>query len=215
MPERASQPRPKGAGVAYATAGAIGEGIKAGRPAGPAEMWIEEFWIPGTKERADLALVGAGLSGYEIKTERDDLRRLPRQLGAFSRLFDRCDVVVAEKHLHGCESLLPAWWGISVASLGARGALVERVRGGEPNPACDAALLVRLLWKDEVEQAVKEIAAPSPADASRQVLWASLLKHASPTEVKRLVCDALRRRDGRSARLPSNRFGIRRPAVGP
>lgn len=203
------------AGVSFATETAIREAIKVDHPADLDEIWVDEFSIPGTKERVDLARVGRGLSCFEIKTGRDDLRRLPRQVDAFSRLFDRCTVVVDEKHLDGCESVVPVWWGISVASLAGSDVVVEELRGGGPNPTCDPALLVRLLWKGEVELAVREIAAPSPAEASRQVLWASLLKHGSPGEVKRLVCAALLRRDGRGARLPSNRFGVRRPAVGP
>lgn len=216
MSERASQQSSRSvAGVSFATETAIREAIKVDHPAGNDEIWIDEFSVPGTKERVDLARVGGGLSCFEIKTERDDLPRLPRQVDAFSRLFDRCTVVVDEKHLGGCESLVPGWWGISVASLAEPDVAVEELRRGDPNPTCDPALLVRLLWKEEVEVAVREIAAPSPVEASRQVLWASLVKHGSPGEVKRLVCDALRRRDGRAARLPSNRFGVRRPAVGP
>jgi hypothetical protein len=216
MSKRASQQNPKVKGRdPFATEADIRGAIKASRPSGLAEIWIDEFRIPGTKERVDVALVGAGLSGFEIKTERDDLRRLPRQLSAFSRLFDNCTVVVAEKHLGGCESMVPDWWGISVASLEDRRVHIETIRLGRPNPDCDPELLVRLLWKGEVERAVVEISAPSPKEASRQVLWASLLEHASPGEVKRLVCDALRHRDGRGARLPSNRFGVTRPAVGP
>ncbi|MEX2106770.1 MAG: sce7726 family protein [Solirubrobacterales bacterium] len=199
----------------FATEAIIRETIRAAHPAGAGEIWIDEFSVPGTKERVDLALVGAALTAFEIKTERDDLRRLPRQLNAFSRLFDHCSVVVAEKHLAGCELMLPEWWGISVASFSSTGVVLDRVRGAGSSPESDPVLLVRLLWKGEVEQAVKEIAAPSPPQASRQVLWAVLLQHGSPGELKRLVCKALRSRDGASAKLPSNRFNVRRPAVDP
>ncbi|HEX4306498.1 MAG TPA: sce7726 family protein [Solirubrobacterales bacterium] len=211
----AEQTRGPDTKATFATEAKIREAIRATHPARAGEVWIDEFSVPGTKERVDLALVGGVLSAFEIKTERDDLRRLPRQLEAFSRLFDHCSVAVAEKHLPGCESMLPEWWGISVASLGATGVALEEVRQAGLSPEPDPALLVRLLWKGEVEEAVREIAAPSPPQASRQVLWAALLQYGSPGEVKRLVCDALRRRDGAGARLPSNRFNVRRPVVDP
>jgi hypothetical protein len=199
----------------FATEAAIREAIRSAYRARAGEIWINEFSIPGTRERVDLALVGSSLTAFEIKTERDDLRRLPRQLDAFSRLFDHCSVAVDEKHVAECESMVPEWWGILVARLGAKGVVLDLLRAATPNPKSDPALLVRLLWKGEVEQAVKEIAAPLPPQASRQVLWAALLQYGSPAEVKRLVCNALRTRDGASARLPSKRFNVRRPAVDP
>jgi hypothetical protein len=51
---------------------------------------IDEFWVPRTNERADLAAIGSRLWGFEIKTDRDTLRRLPRQVEAYNRLFDMC-----------------------------------------------------------------------------------------------------------------------------
>src|SRR5262249_24594293 len=46
-----------------------------------------EFWVPRTNERADVAALGSSLWGFEIKTDRDTLSRLPRQVEAYSRLF--------------------------------------------------------------------------------------------------------------------------------
>lgn len=215
--DRSMQDRPRegseGPRPPFATEALIRETIKQMRPFRRSEIWIDEFWIPGTKERADLAVVGRELEAYEIKTERDDLRRLPRQMKAFSSLFDRCTVVIAEKHVDGCIELIPDWWGVVIAALGPTGVDLDAARTAKPNPEPDPEILVRLLWKQEVEEAVKKIAAPSPPHASRQVLWASLLKHGSPSEIQKLVRAALRCRDGATAKLPSNRFNVARTAA--
>jgi hypothetical protein len=50
---------------------------------------VEEFWVPRSHERADVVVVGGSLDGYEIKSARDGLKRLPRQAVAYGRLFDR------------------------------------------------------------------------------------------------------------------------------
>ena len=52
------------------------------------------------------------MSAFEIKTERDTLRRLPRQATAYARLFDQCTVVVAERHVAAAMEMLPMWWGV-------------------------------------------------------------------------------------------------------
>lgn len=215
MREAKDKTRRQDADHPFATAEMTRDAIKAVTNPGLDQIWIDEFSVPETKERADLVSVGTRLDAYEIKTERDDLRRLPRQVAAFSRLFDRCTIVTAEKHLDGCLDLVPEWWAVSTTSLGPSGAHLDHIRKGTGNPDPDAAVMVRLLWKREVAEAVKEIAAPSPPEASRQMLWDALLKHGRPAEVRRLVRDALYCRDGASARLPSRRFNVGRPVVDP
>lgn len=210
-----SKGRRRDAEPSFASESLIRDTIRAMTDPALGLVWIDEFSVPGTRERVDLASVGAWLGAYEIKTERDDLRRLPRQVGAFSRLFDRCTIVTAEKHLDGCLELVPEWWAVMVASLGPSGVQIIPIREGMTNPDPDAEVLVRLLWKHEVERAVKEIAAPSPPEASRQILWDALLKHGRPKEIQKLVREALSCRDGASARMPSRRFNVGRPAADP
>src|SRR3954451_13577948 len=78
---------------------------------------VDEFWVPRSNERADIAVIGTHIDGFEIKTERDTLRRLPRQAGAYARLFDRCTAVVADRHRDAAEQLLPKWWGLTAVSV--------------------------------------------------------------------------------------------------
>jgi hypothetical protein len=59
---------------------------------------LDEVWVPRSNERADVAIIGTRMDGFEIKTERDTLHRLPRQVEAYGRLFDRCTAVVDQRH---------------------------------------------------------------------------------------------------------------------
>jgi peptidoglycan hydrolase-like protein with peptidoglycan-binding domain len=60
---------------------------------------VFEFWVPQSNGRADVAVIGTTMDGFEIKTERDSLRRLPRQADAYSRVFDHCHAVLAHRHV--------------------------------------------------------------------------------------------------------------------
>src|SRR5215211_6917377 len=75
---------------------------------------IDEFWIPLSHERADIAAIGSLMEGFEIKTERDRLGRLPRQVAAYGRVFDRCTAVVSARHVPATITMVPEWWGVVI-----------------------------------------------------------------------------------------------------
>ncbi len=54
----------------------------------PPNTIVEEFWLPLSNRRADLALVGPLLEGVEVKTHHDSLKRLPGQAAAYGSVFD-------------------------------------------------------------------------------------------------------------------------------
>lgn len=173
---------------------------------------IDEFWVPRSHERADMAVIGRLLTGFEIKTERDTLRRLPRQIGAYGRVFDRCTVVVAAKHSDAAIDMLPEWWGIVQVSVNGSVTFAE-MRKARPNRAVDPETLVRLLWRDEVAQALTELGAQPAPRATRSVLWRELLHLADLHQLRAVVRHALARRAGTGPATVS-RFRQPLPAVG-
>jgi hypothetical protein len=166
---------------------------------------VDEFWVPRSHERADLAVIGRSLDGFEIKTERDTLRRLPRQVAAYGRLFDRCSVVVADKHRDEADSIVPAWWGITAVQVNGAVTFTE-IRKPRANPGIDPEILVRLLWKDEVVTALTKLGAQPQVPASRGILWRELLKSANLTQLRAAVRWALLNRDPTRARIATRRF---------
>lgn len=156
---------------------------------------VDEFWVPRSHERADMAVIGRLLAGFEIKTERDTLRRLPRQAGAYGRVFDRCTVVVAAKHSDAAMEMLPDWWGIVQVSVNGSITFDEK-RRARPNQAVDPEILVRLLWRDEVAAALTKLGAPPGPRVSRSALWRELLHLADLRQLRAAVRHALVRRVG-------------------
>jgi hypothetical protein len=166
---------------------------------------VDEFWVPRSHERADLAVIGQFMDGFEIKTERDTLRRLPRQVEAYGRLFDRCSVVVAEKHRDEAATMVPAWWGITTVHVNGAVSFAE-IRPPQRNRAIDPEILVRLLWKEEAITALMKLGAPPGEGASRGVLWRALLEAASVSQLRSAVRRALLSRDPARARIATRRF---------
>jgi hypothetical protein len=66
--------------------------------------------------KADLAILNGTSTVYEIKSERDSLVRLGRQLRAYSEVFARVFVVTAETHLKAIINSVPLDVGIMCLS---------------------------------------------------------------------------------------------------
>ena len=170
--------------------------------------FISEFWIPVSNERADLVVANGSLTAYEIKGPSDRLHRFPRQVLAYGRIFDRCTALLAERHLRAARLLLPGWWGISVVSEPSW--KIEAVRLPEPNPSIDVEAQSHLLWRGEVEAALRQLHfAPNP-DASRGELRSALTGLVPLDTVREIVRTTLIRRADGAARIPTRRYAAAR-----
>ena len=99
--------------------------------------------------RIDIAVINGELGGFELKSDSDNLLRLPAQAELYSRVFDRMTLVVGEKHVAKAAALIPTWWGITTARQGARTLLLSGKRKPKRNPTQDPIQVARLLWRDE------------------------------------------------------------------
>ncbi|WIB68098.1 sce7726 family protein [Curtobacterium sp. MCBD17_035] len=109
---------------------------------------VEEMGIAG-EARVDVALIGDHLHGFEIKSERDSLRRLPSQVEVFSRVFDYVTLVVDTRHLDGARRIIPDWWGVTEACTIRSGMRLVRRSQARRNRTLDPWYLTSLLWRDE------------------------------------------------------------------
>lgn len=160
----------------------------------PEARVVDEFWTPASHARADLAAIGRDLHGYEIKSAQDTLRRLPRQVAAFGRIFDRCTAVVAAKHEMGAEGLLPDWWGLVIVEPGPEPTFLTR-RDSRANSCVDVELVVRLLWRAEVTKILIDHGVQPDLPGGRSAMWTQLLEALHPSKVTTVVRDALRSRE--------------------
>lgn len=110
---------------------------------------VQEMGVWSGSVRIDVAVINGELTGYELKSERDTLARLPLQADIYSRVFDRLTLVVAERHEKKAAALIPPWWGVTIASTHASNVLLSVARTPHRNPSQDAYLIAQLLWKEE------------------------------------------------------------------
>lgn len=110
---------------------------------------VEEMGIWHGSVRVDVAVINGELAGYELKSARDTLQRLPAQARLYSEVFDRVHLVSAEKHLKHATAELPEWWGLIVAHQREQGLELELLRPGRRNPTVEPIQVARLLWRDE------------------------------------------------------------------
>lgn len=110
---------------------------------------VEEMGIWSGSVRIDIAVINGTLSGFELKSDRDTLERLPLQIDLYSKVFDHVVLVVAEKHAPKALQCIPEWWGVTVASVASAGVGLAQVRLSRRNPAPDPRIVAKLLWRDE------------------------------------------------------------------
>jgi hypothetical protein len=110
---------------------------------------VEEMGVWSGSVRIDLAVINGELAGYELKSDRDTLERLPTQANIYSRVFDRVTIVAGSKHASKAFALVPSWWGQTVARSYQGRISLEVERPAKLSPGPDPELLARLLWKDE------------------------------------------------------------------
>lgn len=153
----------------------------------PATRVISELGLCRGTVRVDLAAVNGLLHGYEIKSDRDSLRRLDRQVEVYGRVFDRATLAVGERHLDAALARLPSWWEVLVVS-GEACAHLTQVRVGATNPGVDARTLVELLWlRDAVALLDTRGLARGVRGKPRWVVWDRVCEHFTLDEIGRAV----------------------------
>jgi len=110
---------------------------------------VQEMGIWSGSVRIDIAVINGELSGFELKSDRDTLQRLPLQADLYSRVFDKLVLVVGSRHAMKARDYIPEWWGIMVATQDFSGTALAPLREGSTNPSPDPYLVAQLLWKDE------------------------------------------------------------------
>jgi len=175
---------------------------------------IDELSLCQGESRVDLAVVNGSLSGYEIKSDRDSLSRLPLQSETYALCFDTMTIVVGSRHLEACSKRVPYWWGIWEATRTSEGVKIEPRRGPQKNPNVSPDRLVQLLWKNEVAESLRTLGyTPSPK-AGRRELWSFLVSVSTPKQLSQIVRDRIRARgDWRSGPTPFRRGDLSRSAA--
>lgn len=110
-----------------------------------------EYTVTSTGTRADVVVIRDSLHGYELKSDRDSLTRLSRQIEGYNAVFDKITLVVGKKYLEEVLYLIPDWWGLIVArEVGNNLPKLLHIRKALPNPVQNVEKIANLLHKKEL-----------------------------------------------------------------
>lgn len=160
-------------------------------------MIVNEMGIIHGQSRVDVAVVNGILHGYEIKSESDNLLRLPNQITDYNKVFDRMTIVVQRNYLESVRAMIPKWWGIMLVTKKGENLKIREVRKGRLNPEVDPFALSHLLWRDEALHILKEKGLHKGyLSKPRSILYQRLCDSLSLDEIKLTVNQQLKQRVG-------------------
>ena len=164
-------------------------------------LLIDELGVCRGSARIDLAVVGGQLHGYEIKSERDSLRRLGIQANFYSRVFDRVTLVCDGRHISRALDIIPRWWAVLRIDSNVPEPKFKTVRRGRRNPDQDARALAEFLWRDEAMSLLEQRhALRGMRDKPRSELWDRICELFGTEEVSTAVRAHLKATGGKRGR---------------
>lgn len=132
---------------------ALSDWIIAGSHKSPTGL-VHEFRIPRPSGRVDVAVINGEVVGYEIKSDADTLKRLPRQIRCFNALFDRVNLVTTDTHVDQASVVVPRWWGIVVVKPDRK---PRTIRRAQKNPVRKTDSLIHALSAHELQCVIKTV----------------------------------------------------------
>ena len=162
----------------------------------PETLIVEEMGLGHGATRVDVAVVNGHLHGFEVKSDRDTLRRLPRQAHIYNKVLDYATLVLGPHHVEPGMRLVPDWWGIKLVEKLADGSVrLADVRVPRLNQSVDGLSVAKLLWRHEALRVLEELGALSGfRSKTRLLLYARLVEAVSLNWLRARVRQQLRAR---------------------
>lgn len=110
-------------------------------------------WEPG---RLDAMLITDRLHGFEIKSDVDSLRRLPRQVEIYGPYLERATLITTGRHLEAAASMVPPWWGLWTVSRRRDQLSVKVVRAGRLNSSVDPYAVSTFIYREALVKFLRD-----------------------------------------------------------
>jgi len=157
---------------------------------------VNEMGVLHGQSRIDVVVINGILHGYEIKSESDNLLRLPSQVKDYNLVFDRMSIVVQRNYLEEVRQIIPKWWGIILVTKNKQNINLRTLRKGRTNPTVDPVALSSLLWKDEALDVLKNRGLQRGyLSKPRKIIYQKIADSFSVEEIKHFVNEQLKSRE--------------------
>jgi len=165
---------------------------------------LDELGLMHGACRADIAIINGRLIGFEIKSDKDSLSRLEKQIIAYNAVFDHIAIIISERHRLAVVQRVPKHWGIVLTVRGKRGAIhFKTQRKSKINPGISPVSVAQLLWKREAIEILQNLGPPPLLLKSpRAKLYRYLSKHLPLDQLKSTVRTYLKNRPNWRNRTP-------------
>jgi hypothetical protein len=143
--------------------------------------------------KADLAILNGTATVYEIKSERDSLSRLAKQVDNYKQVFAKVYVIASEGHVTGVLNTVPD--DVGVMMLGSR-YRITTVREAEDRPdrICPATVFESLRSAEAVAILKRlKIAVPDIPNTQRHAAMRAVFAQLDPTAVHKAMVVTLKR----------------------
>lgn len=156
---------------------------------------LQELGICLGETIVDIAVINGSMQAYEIKSDRDTLNRLPKQIENYNKIFDYIHIVTTKTHLKEVRKLVSEWWGIlEVLEFNGK-ILIEQIRAPKLNKNINKISLLQLLWKEECIDIIKNKSLDlSKKNKPKRLIWEYLIENIEIDELKNIVRQYLKQR---------------------
>lgn len=162
----------------------------------PDTLILDELGLCQGVARVDIAVVNGSLHGYEIKSEKDTLARLPGQINIYNKVLDEITIITGQCHLENVMKIIPYWWGIQIAEMDEENYVVlNTIREPEKNPYIDSYSIAQLLWREEALDLLRRFELEKGfISKPRQKIWEKLSHSFSLVDLKYYVREQIKSR---------------------
>lgn len=153
------------------------------------------------KSRADAIMVTEQeILGFEIKSDKDSLVRLEKQVKNYERFCDKCYIVTGVHYIDKIETAVPEHWGIYDIAKDEEGHLhIEMFREAKRNPKERPTIKLKnqmsLLWRMELAKIVKGNKLGGVTTRNKRELRELIIEKMGKEVAKSLTCETLIERD--------------------
>ena len=170
----------------------------------PDTLVIDELGLAHGKNRIDIAVLNGFVHGYEIKSSKDTLSRLPAQFDEYRRSLEKISIVAAENHMDDLHEYSPEWCGLILATKGSKGGVhFTNIRSATLNPEIDTFSFAHLLWKKEAIELLLDLGEnPKELKGPKNSLYSKISSLISSRDLSKRIKELLiQRGDWRAEKL--------------
>ncbi len=141
-------------------------------------LCLQEFTLTACETRIDVAVFNGSFYGFEIKSDKDNLDRLPHQALSYGKIFEYLYLVVGKRHAVSAAEMLPDYWGIWIAEkIDGTVTLDTNFREAQKNTEQDPLAIASMLWRAEALELLKKFKLDDGVKTKpRRVLWEKISK---------------------------------------